>query len=735
MTSKPTLHPITIGPTSYVIEGNPTYLYSGEFHYFRVPKRDWRRRMRLFRDAGGNCLATYVPWLIHEPEEGRFVFGGRTGTHDLEGFLEMAAEEGLYVIARPGPYQYSELKYDGLAGWLCEGYPELHAHDLSGKIFRQSSLSYLHPAFLAKVERWFGEVCPRIARWTVSRGGPVAFAQFDNELGGIHTWFGSLDYNAQTIGIGDPEGRFPRFLQKRYGDLARLNALYGSAFKSFAEVTPQAMPREPEVADIRRARDYFHFYQAMLAEYAQVLCDLMRRHGIDTPFVHNSAAPAMNAWFKPMAETITHPFVLGTDHYYTLGQDWAQNNPTPQHAVKAFVSFELLRNMGFPPTVFELPGGSLSDWPPVTPHDAKACYLMNLALGMKGSNYYILTGGPNVPGTGTTADVYDYGAAIGPRGEVRPLYQVQKEVGLFLRKNPWLTEAEQECGFRLGFDPELPIAELYGDPARGPWTFAPKDAWTFLHRGALSTAFCAGLSPSLADLGADDWKDERATPLVVVTSAVMARAVQEKLVRFLQTGGRLLLMPVLPTHDEQFEPCTILADYLGGVNTVKHVAQFCRVTVAGVENIYMNGELFALENLPDSAEEIGRDEISGKPLAALCRPSGGGAAIVLGFRWSQAKREHEAMLTGLLKRLGFKARLTGSNPNVWATLRTAGKRSALFLMNLLSAPQETRVRYRPKWSGKMLDTGLQRLAPMSVKVVLIKGEAIAKPLAQVSNIE
>lgn len=54
----------------YRIEGKPTYLYSGEFHYFRVPKADWRKRMELFKEAGGNCVATYIPWLIHEPTEG-----------------------------------------------------------------------------------------------------------------------------------------------------------------------------------------------------------------------------------------------------------------------------------------------------------------------------------------------------------------------------------------------------------------------------------------------------------------------------------------------------------------------------------------------------------------------------------------------------------------------------------------------------------------------------------------
>ena len=78
---------ITFNNRCYYIDGKPEYLLSGEFHYFRVPKPDWRRRMRLFKAAGGNCLATYIPWLIHEPEEGHFRFSGEDWL-DPEGFLQ-----------------------------------------------------------------------------------------------------------------------------------------------------------------------------------------------------------------------------------------------------------------------------------------------------------------------------------------------------------------------------------------------------------------------------------------------------------------------------------------------------------------------------------------------------------------------------------------------------------------------------------------------------------------------
>jgi len=167
----------------YTVGGKPTFLVSGEFHYFRVPKSDWERRLKLFKEAGGNSIATYIPWILHEPTEGDIRFGDQP-YRDLDGFLTLCRELEIYVTARPGPYQYSEMLFDGLPGWLCENYPEILARNVKGEAFRKSSVSYLHPLFLKKARTWFSKVAPVIAKHTVSRGGAVVFAQFDNELMG-----------------------------------------------------------------------------------------------------------------------------------------------------------------------------------------------------------------------------------------------------------------------------------------------------------------------------------------------------------------------------------------------------------------------------------------------------------------------------------------------------------------------------------------------------------------------
>ena len=710
------MDPITFDRTCYRIAGQPVYLHSGEFHYFRVPRADWRARMRLFREAGGNCLATYIPWLLHEPQEGTFRFGG--DVLDLEGFLQTAQEEGLYCIARPGPYQYSELKYDGLPGWLCEGYPELHAHDIQGRIFRQSSISYIHPLFLDKARRWFDRVCPILARYSAEHGGPVAQVQLDNELAGIHVWFGSLDYNAESMGFGREDGRYPRFLRARYGDISELNRLYGAAYVSFAEVRPILPAAGAHVPDLRRARDYYEFYLGTVAEYCVALSEMIRAHGINVPLVHNSANPGMNPCFREAVAALGNEcFLLGSDHYYNLSATWPQNTPTPQYAVNAFSSLEMLRLMGYPPTVFELPGGSCSDWPPLAPEDLRVCYLANVALGMKGSNYYILTGGPNPPGAGVTTDLYDYSASIGAHNEIRPLYGVQKDLGLFLQARPWLMEAERECDCRLALDWDAARAAGYWQ-GRGEVTLAPPEAWEFTRSGMLTTALCASLSPAFVDLDSDGWLADLSTPLIVTASSVMARAYQERLVRFLQAGGRMLIAPVLPTLDERLEPCTVLADYLGAAPVQEDHGGYVRASFGSVINVLNNGAVYWSASLPAGAEVVGADEVSGRALAWEVRTRGEGQALFLGFRWLHAMREHERMLQSLLQRLGLVRKVACTNPNLWTSLRTTtGDRSLLFVLNLLSQPFAAEITCRPAWSEAPIDLGRVEVPAMTVKAI------------------
>ncbi len=72
------------------------------------------------------------------------------------------------------------------------------------------------------------------------------------------------------------------------------------------------LPDDPWAAHaggIRRLRDYFAFYSEATTTYAQTLCTWMRERGIDTPFIHNSANPGMNAYFAGMTRALGSEFL------------------------------------------------------------------------------------------------------------------------------------------------------------------------------------------------------------------------------------------------------------------------------------------------------------------------------------------------------------------------------------------------------------------------------------------
>jgi beta-galactosidase len=100
---------------SFLIDGRRIFIYGGEMHYFRVPPEMWADRLLKMKRAFLNCVGAYVPWNWHEPDEGQFDF---TGEKDLEQFINLSQEVGLYMFARHGPFICAEWDYGGLPAWL-----------------------------------------------------------------------------------------------------------------------------------------------------------------------------------------------------------------------------------------------------------------------------------------------------------------------------------------------------------------------------------------------------------------------------------------------------------------------------------------------------------------------------------------------------------------------------------------------------------------------------------------
>jgi hypothetical protein len=111
---------------SLIIEGKPTFIFSGELHYFRCPRELWKDRMQKMKDAGLNCVDTYLAWNLHEPEEPANPndFSKLRDMEQIGDFIQTAQDLGLYVMIRPGPYICAEVDRGGLPGWLMKYRPD-----------------------------------------------------------------------------------------------------------------------------------------------------------------------------------------------------------------------------------------------------------------------------------------------------------------------------------------------------------------------------------------------------------------------------------------------------------------------------------------------------------------------------------------------------------------------------------------------------------------------------------
>ncbi|XP_077279071.1 beta-galactosidase-like isoform X2 [Temnothorax americanus] len=151
----------------FLLDGKPFRYVSGSFHYFRAPRQYWRDRLRKMRAAGLNAVSTYVEWSLHEPEPGQFNWAGDA---DLVNFLNIAQEEDLLVLLRPGPYICAERDLGGLPYWLLREVPNIKLRTKDADFVRYATL-------------YLNQVLDKVEPLLRGNGGPVIMVQIENEYG------------------------------------------------------------------------------------------------------------------------------------------------------------------------------------------------------------------------------------------------------------------------------------------------------------------------------------------------------------------------------------------------------------------------------------------------------------------------------------------------------------------------------------------------------------------------
>ena len=159
-------HTFEVKDGKFLYDGEKVQLICGEMHYPRIPVEYWRDRMQRAKAMGLNTISAYVFWAVHEPQPGEFNFEGQA---DIARFVEIAAEEGLFVLLRPGPYVCAEFDFGGYPYWLQND---------SSLVWRSDN-----PAFLAACERYLNALGEQLAPHTVTNGGNIIMVQVENEYG------------------------------------------------------------------------------------------------------------------------------------------------------------------------------------------------------------------------------------------------------------------------------------------------------------------------------------------------------------------------------------------------------------------------------------------------------------------------------------------------------------------------------------------------------------------------
>ena len=160
------MNKLTYDSNSFYIDGEPIQIVSGAMHYFRIPREYWRDRLLKLKECGFNTVETYTCWNLHEPSEGVFDFSGML---DIDEYLKIATELGLYIILRPGPYICAEWELGGLPAWLLT--------------YENMALRCMDEAYLSKVRRYYTELLTRLRHHFSGNGGNIIMLQVENEYG------------------------------------------------------------------------------------------------------------------------------------------------------------------------------------------------------------------------------------------------------------------------------------------------------------------------------------------------------------------------------------------------------------------------------------------------------------------------------------------------------------------------------------------------------------------------
>jgi beta-galactosidase len=626
-------------------DGKPFFVIASDYQYYRDRREVWEDRLTKLKELGVNVITFYTPWRHHlQINNGQIEYdftGVTKDSRDLVTFLQMVERVGLLMVFKPGPFVHSELNVGGLPDLVT---PTFNPNISGMRRYDDSPVRWCYdnailPAPLGTtyddlVKGWLSAVSPLVAPYA-KPGGPLVAIQLNDE-----TIFCCSNDPPWRLGYESSSMQFYHgLLQDRYGDIDNYNQSHGTEHTAFDFVHgPQPLldrkgdlVRREGGADSGDMVTHCPQRQEDLLSYIdwaehqwRLRRDVYVRYkdyvNIEVPYLTNYAGVT-----SPIEQNIPDHDEDEAEYFHpkmakTYADWWFAMNRVDQDAADGSYEYGMISWLGvaaYDEDVFDRYVNTArrrrginmeENWGFAAFYDERSKYpivpvfqtLVSLAAGATGYDIY----------TGTSTDYWDdtldrvtkkqsptfpSDAPIDAQGNPGLLYDAAAML------NRWFNEngaALLEC------EPQPEVAYLLYAPYAAVASWVPdEDCWELADHDlprcgyeALepwsSSLQRAGYSPVMRELeeAPVEWMLQCQT-VAMQMAFFMGRMEQEKLVAFIEQGGRLFVSGELPTVDLDWKPCTLLKD------AVERAAQ------NGTQVTYRRENLFADARFADRLAE------------------------------------------------------------------------------------------------------------------------------------
>lgn len=701
---------ISIKNNQFFLNGKPFFIYSGEIHYFRIPKKEWPLHIRRAKQARLNTISSYIPWLWHEYENGKFDFAGQTyPERDFITFLKLLKENGLYFIARIGPVSNAELVNEGLPQWLIKTHPEIC---ISGKglpnLPHITLISYHNPIYKKYVKRWYSEVLPIIKENQISNNGNIILVQLCNEIGMVH-WVNKMpDYSCYT------EQLYQQFLKEKYYDVSKINKVYNSKYNSFNEIhQPQEKVDTSMNHTIVKYIDWMYFYSWYYALYFKFLYDVYKEYKIELPVIANIPqfydfdvrgrgvySPMTTVMFREFSKFVSDIIFGGA---YQMRQLDFENF----HDI--LITTEIVKMISVednPVICCELQTGILKDRPKLYSSDVELNLKTSTSSGINGINCYMFSGGRNLKEIGVFGRYHEWQSPVNSSGEVRNHFQPIKNFGMLIETfGEKLSSTKKLTDTTVGFYPPYYTTELL----KGEYIEDLEIKRTlFFFDGVCRLLQLGGFNFDIVDIETvSDDKLAKIPHLWFFSLDFIDEEVQQKLVKYVINGGKLIMGPQVPQS---------LAEKFN-----------LKIKTVSNENLVFinNREVYTSSKVQLFVSDFGSKVIAKTKSGDCCgimKNIGKGKVIIYGFGLTHFFDYHIDVIKYFANLLDIHSKIVVNPEDLQTVVRINNNYGFLFLFNYHNEDRHANLTLKLPWEKKKIKI------PSKGKIYLAKRTAKVLPL-------